>query len=159
MTPDGSAPKANNQFFDSRSRKFAIFIEGKFKRRDGVAPYNGDEVEFGSDFDYLPDSFPRAPLDAGLKVAKWIDPAMHYEMGEKPYIMSPYSAAGERFEPVDERSDLLTFALCHARQSIRCVLTLLRVVSLELSCSPCMMEIIRIRTEKSKKFRSSRLVR
>ncbi|GAA5828838.1 hypothetical protein JCM3766R1_003837 [Sporobolomyces carnicolor] len=93
VTPDGSAPKANNQFFDSRSRKFAIFIEGKFKRRDGVAPYNGDEVEFGSDFDYLPDSFPRAPLDAGLKVAKWIDPAMHYEMGEKPYIMSPYSAA------------------------------------------------------------------
>ncbi|GAA5898181.1 uncharacterized protein JCM6883_000950 [Sporobolomyces salmoneus] len=93
VTPDGSAPKSNNAFFDGRSRKFAILIEGKFKRRDGVAPYNGDEVEFGSDFDYLPKSFPRAPLDAGLKVAKWIDPAMHYEMGEKPFIMSPYTAA------------------------------------------------------------------
>lgn len=76
VTPDGSAPKPHNQFFDGRSRKFAILIEGRFKRREGVEPYNGDEVEFGSDFDYLPDSFPRAPLDAGLKVAKWIDPAM-----------------------------------------------------------------------------------
>ncbi|GAA5876429.1 hypothetical protein JCM16303_003528 [Sporobolomyces ruberrimus] len=93
VTPDGSAPKPDNHFFDGRSRKFAIVIEGKFKRRDGIEPYDGDEIEFGSDFDYLPDSFPRAPLDAGLKVAKWIDPAMHYEMGEKPFIMSPYNAA------------------------------------------------------------------
>ncbi|GAA5929542.1 uncharacterized protein JCM15063_004178 [Sporobolomyces koalae] len=93
VTPDGSAPKANNLFFDGRSRKFAIVIEGKFKRRPGVEPYNGDEVEFGSDFDYLPESFPRAPLDAGLKVAKWIDPAMHYELSDKPFIMSPYNAA------------------------------------------------------------------
>ncbi|GAA5836542.1 hypothetical protein JCM5353_002964 [Sporobolomyces roseus] len=95
VTPDGSTPKPHNQFFDGRSRKFAILIEGRFKRREGVEPYNGDEVEFGSDFDYLPDSFPRAPLDAGLKVAKWIDPAMHYlcEPGSKPFIMSPYNAA------------------------------------------------------------------
>ena len=77
VTPDGSAPKPHNQFFDGRSRKFAILIEGRFKRREGVEPYNGDEVEFGSDFDYLPASFPRAPLDAGLKVAQWIDPAMY----------------------------------------------------------------------------------
>ncbi|GAA5994507.1 hypothetical protein JCM5350_004670 [Sporobolomyces pararoseus] len=93
VTPDGSEPKAHNQFFDGRSRKFAIFIEGRFKQRDGVEPYNGEEIEFGSDFDYLPKSFPRAPLDAGLKVAHWVDPAMHYEMAEKPYIMSPYIAA------------------------------------------------------------------
>lgn len=58
VTPDGSPPKRNAAYFEGRTRRFGILIEGKWKKRDGVKPYTGDEIQFGSDFDYLPDSFP-----------------------------------------------------------------------------------------------------
>ncbi|GAA5820899.1 hypothetical protein JCM3770_004858 [Rhodotorula araucariae] len=100
VTPDGSPPKRDAEYFEGRSRKFAILIEGRFKHRDGVAPYSGDEVQFGSDFDYLPDSFPLSPFNAGMKVAQWIDPATHHEFRPphgRPYIMSPWSACVHTF--------------------------------------------------------------
>jgi len=124
VTPDGSPPKRDATYFEGRSRKFAILVEGKFKRREGVAPYGASEVQFGSDFgaslftykpetmrkaagpdprrraDYLPDSFPMGPFQAGMKVAQWIDPATHYEFRPphgRPYIMSPWSACVNTF--------------------------------------------------------------
>ncbi|GAA5995934.1 DUF1769 domain-containing protein [Rhodotorula paludigena] len=100
VTPDGSPPKRDAPYFEGRSRKFSILIEGRFKAREGVKPYTGDEVQFGSDFDYLPDSFPMAPFNAGMKIAKWIDPATHYEFRPphgRPYIMSPYAACMNTF--------------------------------------------------------------
>ncbi|BGP42582.1 hypothetical protein JCM10450v2_006688 [Rhodotorula kratochvilovae] len=100
ITPDASPPKSDAAYFEGRSRKFAILIEGKFKRREGVEPYSGDEVQFGSDFDYLPDSFPLSPFNAGMKVAQWIDPATHYEFRPphgRPYIMSPWAACVHTF--------------------------------------------------------------
>lgn len=90
-TPDGSPPIRECSYFDGRSRKFAILIEGRFKRRDGVEPYTGcgvhlggrrrgeareltrcvrrrDEVHFGSDFDRLPETFPHGPFNAGMRI-------------------------------------------------------------------------------------------
>ncbi|GAA6038289.1 hypothetical protein JCM8097_003924 [Rhodosporidiobolus ruineniae] len=100
VTPDGSPPKRDNRFFEGRSRKFSILIEGRFKRRPGVKPYTGDEIQFGSDFDYLPESFPQAPFNAGMRIAKWVDPATFYETDTpngRPYIMSPYTACMNTF--------------------------------------------------------------
>ena len=50
VTPDGSPPITEHTYFHGRSRKFAILVEGRFKAREGVAPYTGEEVQFGSDF-------------------------------------------------------------------------------------------------------------
>ncbi|KAI8444688.1 hypothetical protein BY996DRAFT_2516161 [Phakopsora pachyrhizi] len=50
ITPDGSNPIRDHVYFDGRSRKFDIQIEGKFKRRPGVPLYSGEEVHFGSRF-------------------------------------------------------------------------------------------------------------
>lgn len=50
VTPEGSAPQRDHPYFHGRSRAFAILIEGRFKRE-----YDGDEVQFGTDFDYLPE--------------------------------------------------------------------------------------------------------
>ncbi|GAA5921255.1 hypothetical protein JCM1841_001656 [Sporobolomyces salmonicolor] len=100
VTPDGSEPKRDCVYFQGRSRKFAILIEGKFKRREGHAPYTGEEVQFGTDFDYLPDSFPQGPFNAGMKVARWVDPATYYETkppSGRPFIMSPYIACMNTF--------------------------------------------------------------
>lgn len=58
VTPDDSPPKRNAAYFEGRTRRFGILIEGKWKHQPGVQPYTGDEIQFGSDFDYLPDSFP-----------------------------------------------------------------------------------------------------
>ncbi|KAK4050645.1 hypothetical protein OIV83_003371 [Microbotryomycetes sp. JL201] len=99
-TPNGEEPVKDHPYFHGRSRKFAIVIEGRFKQRDGVAPYTGDEIQFGSDFDYLPDSFPRTPFNAGMRVAQYIDPATHYQEkppSGRPYIMSPYLACMTTF--------------------------------------------------------------
>lgn len=41
-----------------------------------------------------------APFNAGMKIAKWIDPATHYEFQPphgRPYIMSPYAACMNTF--------------------------------------------------------------
>ncbi|KAK4701432.1 hypothetical protein P7C70_g4800, partial [Phenoliferia sp. Uapishka_3] len=96
VTPDGSAPIKDCSYFEGRSRKFAILIEGRFKEREGVRPYDGDELQFGSDFDFLPDSFPRAPFAVGMKIAKVVDPATEFNekpLHGRPYIMSPYLGA------------------------------------------------------------------
>jgi hypothetical protein len=75
-----------------RSRRFCIQIEGRFKK-----PWNGNEVLFGvsscvspsmptmltcapqTDFEYLPKEFPRAPFNAGMRIAKMIDPCTFCE--------------------------------------------------------------------------------
>ncbi|BGP34534.1 hypothetical protein JCM10296v2_006356 [Rhodotorula toruloides] len=100
VTPDGSPPKRDAKYFEGRSRKFAILIEGRFKQRDGVPLYTGDEVQFGSDFDYLPASFPMGPFNLGMKISHAIDPATYYEFKPphgRPYIMSPYTACMNTF--------------------------------------------------------------
>lgn len=47
ITSDGSPPIRNHVYFDGRSRKFDIQIEGRFKRREGVESYTGEEIHFG----------------------------------------------------------------------------------------------------------------
>ncbi len=82
------------EYFEGRSRKFCIQIEGRFKQ-----PLNGNDVLFGTDFDKFVD-FPRAPFNAGMKVAKYIDPCTFYELhpeSGRPYIMSPYIACMNTF--------------------------------------------------------------
>ncbi|GAA5938156.1 hypothetical protein JCM3775_005360 [Rhodotorula graminis] len=109
VTPDGSPPKPDAVYFEGRSRKFAILIEGKFRARAGVKPYSASEVQFGSDFDYLPDSFPMGPFQAGMKVAQWIDPATHYEFRPahgRPFIMSPWAACVHTFSAYPSPSAL-----------------------------------------------------
>lgn len=39
--------EGDETYFEGRSRKFSILIEGRFK---GEKPYSGDEVHFGTDF-------------------------------------------------------------------------------------------------------------
>ncbi|CCU97849.1 unnamed protein product [Malassezia sympodialis ATCC 42132] len=77
------------EYFTDRSRRFCIQIEGRFKK-----PWSGDDILFGSDFDkFVP--FPRAPFNAGMRVARMIDPCTFYEEhppSGRPYIMSPYAA-------------------------------------------------------------------
>jgi Protein of unknown function (DUF1769) len=51
ITPDGGTPADGSPYFAGRSRKFSIYIEGRFKQREGVDPYSADEIQFGSDFD------------------------------------------------------------------------------------------------------------
>ncbi|KAL8283534.1 hypothetical protein RQP46_005637 [Phenoliferia psychrophenolica] len=96
VTPDGTPPVTDCSYFDGRSRKFGILIEGRFKAREGIEPYTGDEVQFGSDFDFLPPSFPRGPFKVGMKIARMVDPATSFEENPpngRPYIMSPYLGA------------------------------------------------------------------
>lgn len=93
VAPEGEQPIHDSDYFDGRSRKFAILIEGRFKRREGVEPYTGEEIQFGSDFDYLPEQFPHGPFNAGMRIAKMVDPATFYEEhppSGRPFIMSPY---------------------------------------------------------------------
>lgn len=47
VTPDGSEPIAMHPSFEGRSRAFEIQLEGRFKKREGVTPYSGEEVHFG----------------------------------------------------------------------------------------------------------------
>ncbi|WAR52051.1 hypothetical protein PtB15_1B490 [Puccinia triticina] len=94
ITHDGSPPIRNHVYFDGRSRKFDIQIEGRFKKRDGVQLYSGEEIHFGSDFDHIVD-FPKSAFNAGMRVARWIDPNVFYDLtppSERPFIMSPYLA-------------------------------------------------------------------
>jgi len=94
ITSDGSPPIRNHVYFDGRSRKFDIQIEGRFKKREGVEPYSGEEIHFGSDFDHIVD-FPKSAFNAGMRVARWIDPNVFYDLtppSERPFIMSPYLA-------------------------------------------------------------------
>ncbi|KAG0150974.1 hypothetical protein CROQUDRAFT_632458 [Cronartium quercuum f. sp. fusiforme G11] len=94
ITPDGSPPIRDHVYFDGRSRRFDIQIEGRFKRRPGVPLYTGEEIHFGSDFDHLVE-FPKSAFNAGMRVARWIDPNTFYDLSPisgRPFIMSPYLA-------------------------------------------------------------------
>lgn len=92
------------EYFHDRSRRFCIQIEGRFKK-----PWTGDDILFGSDFDkFVP--FPRAPFNAGMRVARMIDPCTFYEEhppSGRPYIMSPYAACMNVFcaWPAPDRLD------------------------------------------------------
>ncbi|WFD19451.1 hypothetical protein MCAP1_001681 [Malassezia caprae] len=87
--PGAKPGEPAREYFKDRSRRFCIQIEGRFKK-----PWSGDDILFGSDFDkFVP--FPRAPFNAGMRVARMIDPCTFYEEhppSGRPYIMSPYAA-------------------------------------------------------------------
>ena len=87
--PGAKEGEPGREYFLDRSRKFCIQIEGRFKQR-----WSGEQVHFGTDFDKFID-FPRAPFNAGMRIAKMIDPCTFYELhppSGRPYIMSPYIA-------------------------------------------------------------------
>lgn len=87
--PGAREGEPGREYFADRSRKFCIQIEGRFKQE-----WSGEDVLFGSDFDKLV-PFPRAPFNAGMRVAQMIDPCTFYEEhppSQRPYIMSPYVA-------------------------------------------------------------------
>ncbi|EPQ31830.1 uncharacterized protein PFL1_00029 [Pseudozyma flocculosa PF-1] len=87
--PGARQGEPGREYFQDRSRKFCIQIEGRFKQR-----HSGNDILFGTDFDKLID-FPRAPFNAGMRVARMIDPATFYDIqpaSGRPYIMSPYIA-------------------------------------------------------------------
>lgn len=87
--PGAREGEPGQEYFADRSRKFCIQIEGRFKQE-----WSGDDIHFGTDFDkFVP--FPRAPFNAGMHVARMIDPCTFYEEhppSGRPYIMSPYVA-------------------------------------------------------------------
>ena len=87
--PGAKEGEPGREYFNDRSRRFCIQIEGRFKQE-----WSGDDILFGSDFDkFVP--FPRAPFNAGMRVARMIDPCTFYEEhppSGRPYIMSPYAA-------------------------------------------------------------------
>ncbi|WFD30263.1 hypothetical protein MSPP1_001280 [Malassezia sp. CBS 17886] len=87
--PGAREGEPGREYFIDRSRRFCIQIEGRFKRE-----WSGDEILFGTDFDkFVP--FPRAPFNAGMRVARMIDPCTFYEEhppSGRPYVMSPYAA-------------------------------------------------------------------
>lgn len=92
--PGAKEGESGREYFEGRSRKFCIQIEGRFKQR-----WSGNDVLFGTDFDRFVD-FPRAPFNAGMRVAKYIDPCTFYELhpdSGRPYIMSPYIACMNTF--------------------------------------------------------------
>ncbi|SPO20670.1 uncharacterized protein UTRI_00146 [Ustilago trichophora] len=92
--PGAKEGEPGREYFEGRSRKFCIQIEGRFKQR-----LSGNDVLFGTDFDKFVD-FPRAPFNAGMRVAKYIDPCTFYELhpdSGRPYIMSPYIACMNTF--------------------------------------------------------------
>ncbi|CAA19280.2 DUF1769 family protein [Schizosaccharomyces pombe] len=88
FTPDGSPPKRDSEYFRGRSRKFQIQAEGRFKKE-----YNGDQVIYGTQFDHMISTFPESAFRAGMRIAKYIDPAVYYDKyARSPYIMSPFVA-------------------------------------------------------------------
>ncbi|GAC96678.1 hypothetical protein PHSY_004261 [Pseudozyma hubeiensis SY62] len=92
--PGAKEGEPGREYFEGRSRKFCFQIEGRFKQR-----WSGNDILFGTDFDKFVD-FPRAPFNAGMRVAKYIDPCTFYELhpdSGRPYIMSPYIACMNTF--------------------------------------------------------------
>ncbi|BFZ62926.1 hypothetical protein YB2330_004038 [Saitoella coloradoensis] len=89
VAPEGCQPIRTSEYFNGRSRKFHIQVEGRFKG----GPYNGDQVWFGTQFEKMV-AIPELAFNAGMKVAKYIDPAVFYEKkAPHPYVMSPYLAS------------------------------------------------------------------
>lgn len=114
--PGAQVGDPGREYFEGRSRKFCIQIEGRFKSR-----LNGNDVLFGTDFDHFVD-FPKAPFNAGMKVAKYIDPCTFYEFhppSGRPYIMSPYVACMNTFcaWPAPSRAYDAVVVLRHTHRS------------------------------------------
>ncbi|PWZ02939.1 hypothetical protein BCV70DRAFT_183446 [Testicularia cyperi] len=114
--PGAKSGEPGREYFEGRSRKFCIQIEGRFKQR-----WNGNDILFGTDFDKFVD-FPRAPFNAGMKVAKYIDPCTFYELhpaSGRPYIMSPYVACMNTFcaWPAPSRAHDAVVVLRHTHRS------------------------------------------
>ncbi|KAJ3258290.1 hypothetical protein HK103_003771 [Boothiomyces macroporosus] len=79
-----SIPKPKSNYFEGRSRKYSITIQGRFKKE-----WNGDEVLFGADFDKPVTTLPPG-ISIGLRIAKWLDPAIEADaFAQQPYIYSP----------------------------------------------------------------------
>ena len=65
------------------------------------------QVQFGSDFDFLPANFPRNPFNIGMKIAHYVDEANSWCENPphgRPYIMSPYTACMTSFWSVSSFS-------------------------------------------------------
>ncbi|BFZ57255.1 hypothetical protein PYCC9005_004306 [Savitreella phatthalungensis] len=88
FTPDGSPPQAHSPYFDGRNRRFHIQAEGRFKKA-----YDGDSVWFGTQFDHMIKNFPETLFNTGMRIARYIDPAVFYDKNAaRPFIMSPFLA-------------------------------------------------------------------
>ncbi|RUP45234.1 hypothetical protein BC936DRAFT_148445 [Jimgerdemannia flammicorona] len=83
ITPNGTEPIRQLDYFNNVSRRFSIQVEGRFKR-----PVSGNDLFFGNDFDQ-PVKVPKG-ANVGFRIAQMIDPAVFYDIrSEKPWIMSP----------------------------------------------------------------------
>ncbi|EPX71828.1 DUF1769 family protein [Schizosaccharomyces octosporus yFS286] len=112
VTPDGSPPKADSIYFRGRSRKFQIQAEGRFKKE-----YTGNQVIFGTQFDHMISTFPESAFRAGMRIAKYIDPAVYYDkFAKSPYIMSPFVACVNTLSawPAPSRLDDAVISLVEA---------------------------------------------
>ncbi|EPY50004.1 DUF1769 family protein [Schizosaccharomyces cryophilus OY26] len=112
ITPDGSPPKSDSIYFRGRSRKFQIQAEGRFKKE-----YNGNQVIFGTQFDHMISTFPESAFRAGMRIAKYIDPAVYYDkFAKSPYIMSPFVACVNTLSawPAPSRLDDAVISLVEA---------------------------------------------
>ncbi|ORX88435.1 hypothetical protein K493DRAFT_341280 [Basidiobolus meristosporus CBS 931.73] len=91
ITPDGSAPIKNSDYFHHHNRRFSMHVEGRFKKE-----VSAEDIWFGTDFDRkipIPDVF-----WLGLRAAQYIDPAMEtHDDTDKPWILSPYICAINAF--------------------------------------------------------------
>ncbi|KAK9762004.1 hypothetical protein K7432_012661 [Basidiobolus ranarum] len=91
ITPDGSQPIKNSDYFNHHNRRFSMHVEGRFKKH-----VTAEDIWFGTDFDRkipIPDVF-----WLGLRAAQYIDPAMETNNDtDKPWIMSPYICAINAF--------------------------------------------------------------
>ncbi|KAK9721650.1 hypothetical protein K7432_003244 [Basidiobolus ranarum] len=91
ITPDGSPPIKNSDYFLHHNRRFSMHVEGRFKK-----DVSAEDIWFGTDFDRkipIPEVF-----WLGIKAAEYIDPAMETNNDlEKPWIMSPYICAINAF--------------------------------------------------------------
>ncbi|WBW75500.1 DUF1769 family protein [Schizosaccharomyces osmophilus] len=112
VTPDGSPPKPDSIYFRGRSRKFQIQAEGRFKKE-----YTGNQVIFGTQFDHMISTFPESAFRAGMRIAKYIDPAVYYDkFAKSPYIMSPFVACVNTLSawPAPSRLDDAVISLVEA---------------------------------------------
>lgn len=74
-------------YFEGKNRRYSMCLQGRFKHSWG-----GDDLIFGVDMDVPL----RSPIGTsiGLKVAKWLDPALEADIScDKPYIFSPVVSA------------------------------------------------------------------
>lgn len=80
-TPAIKNPKSD--YFHGKNRRYSIVIQGRFKHA-----YHGDEIVFGVDTNSPIEPIPGMGL--GIKLAKWLDPALEVDLGgPAPHLFSP----------------------------------------------------------------------